>query len=197
MIDANQAYTAAEAIQLANRIAQYDIAWLEEPVPPEDLAGYRRVRGAVPIPIAGGEAEYTHYGVRDLIAADAVDILQPDITVTGGFTAYRRILVLAQAHNLAVCPHGWVSAVGLLANLQLCAAIPPLPPRLFGEGPLLEVDETFNPFGRSMLGAAVQIERDTIHIPDQPGLGADVTLPSVGAVDPQYRAGVTPNPQRG
>jgi D-galactarolactone cycloisomerase len=181
MIDANQAYTATEAIQLANRIAQYNIAWLEEPVPPEDLAGYRRVRAAVPIPIAGGEVEYTHYGIRDLIAADAVDILQPDITITGGFTAYRRILVLAQAHNVAVCPHGWVSAVGLLANVQLCAVIPPLPPRLFEDGPILELDETVNPFGRSLLGATFRMEGDVITVPEEPGLGEGIRLSGVAA----------------
>lgn len=176
MVDANQAYTAAEAIQLGRQIEPCNITWIEEPVPPEDLVGYRRVRTALQIPIAGGEAEYTHYGIRELIEAEAVDILQPDITITGGFTAYRRILALAQAHNLAVCPHGWVSAVGLLANLQLCATIPPIPHRLFQHGPLLEVDQSFNPFGHPLVAGGLRIERDMIHIPDQPGLGGTVTL---------------------
>jgi D-galactarolactone cycloisomerase len=176
MVDANQAYAAGEAIQLARAIERYDITWLEEPVPPEDLAGYRRVRASVGIPIAGGEAEYAHYGIRELIAAEAVDILQPDITITGGFTAYRRILALAQAHDMAVCPHGWVSAVGLLANLQLCAIIPPIPPRLFGPGLVLELDQTFNPFGMELIEGPPLIRGDLVSIPEGPGLGGAVRL---------------------
>lgn len=180
MVDANQAYTAAEAIQLGRAIECYDISWIEEPVPPEDLAGYRRVRAALTIPIAGGEAEYAHYGIQELIAAQAVDILQPDITITGGFTAYRRILALTQANNLSVCPHGWVSGVGVLANLQLCAMIPPAPNRLFSAGPILELDQTFNPFGVSLTSAALTMDGEMVRIPAQPGLGATLELSRLG-----------------
>ena len=68
MIDANHAYDALGAIALGRRIEEFDIAWFEEPVPPEDLAGYREVKAALKIPIAGGEAEFTRWGFRPLIA---------------------------------------------------------------------------------------------------------------------------------
>ena len=79
MIDANHAYDATGAIALGRRIEELNIAWFEEPVPPEDLAGYRAVKSALKIPIAGGEAEFTRWGFRGLIADRLVDILQPDI----------------------------------------------------------------------------------------------------------------------
>jgi D-galactarolactone cycloisomerase len=71
MIDANHAYDAAAAIQLGRRIEELDIGWFEEPVPPEDLGGYREVKAALAMPIAGGEAEFTRWGFRPLLVERA------------------------------------------------------------------------------------------------------------------------------
>ena len=79
MVDANHAYDATAAIRLGRQIAEFDIAWFEEHVPPEDLEGYKQVKSALRIPIAGGEAEFTRWGFRSLLAERAVDILQPDV----------------------------------------------------------------------------------------------------------------------
>jgi len=68
MVDANHAYDATAAIRLGRIIERHDIGWFEEPVPPEDLAGYREVKSALSIPIAGGECEFTRFGFRDLLA---------------------------------------------------------------------------------------------------------------------------------
>ena len=68
LVDANCAYRAYEAIQLARRIEEYDIFWFEEPVAPDDYEGHRKLAEATIIPIATGENEYTRYGFRDLIA---------------------------------------------------------------------------------------------------------------------------------
>src|SRR5436309_481197 len=84
MADANHAYDATAAIRLGRRIEALDIAWFEEPVPPEDLAGYRAVKAALKIPIAGGGAEFTRWGVRPLLAERVGDILQPDVCAGGG-----------------------------------------------------------------------------------------------------------------
>ena len=84
MVDANHAYDATAAIRLGRMIEPHDIGWFEEPVPPEDLAGYRAVKAALSIPIAGGECEFTRFGFRELLVARAVDIVQPDTCAAGG-----------------------------------------------------------------------------------------------------------------
>src|SRR5439155_6545222 len=75
MVDANHAYDALAAIRLGRRIEPLDIAWFEEPVPPEDLDGYREVKAALRMPIAGGEAEFTRWGFRSILTERAIDIL--------------------------------------------------------------------------------------------------------------------------
>ena len=90
MVDANHAYDAVAAIRLGRMIEAHDIGWFEEPVPPEDLAGYRAVKAALSIPIAGGECEFTRFGFRDLLVSRAVDIVQPDTCAAGGFPNARR-----------------------------------------------------------------------------------------------------------
>ena len=79
MVDTNHAYGRAEALRLGYALEEYDLRWYEEPVAPEDLAGYCELRSKLRIPLAGGENEHTVYGFRDLLAARAVDIAQPDI----------------------------------------------------------------------------------------------------------------------
>ena len=75
MVDANHAYDAVAAIRLGRMIERHDISWFEEPVPPEDIAGYRAVKEAIAIPVAGGECEFTRFGFRDLLASRAIDII--------------------------------------------------------------------------------------------------------------------------
>jgi D-galactarolactone cycloisomerase len=90
MVDANHAYDATAAIRLGRLIEPCDIGWFEEPVPPEDIAGYRAVKAALAIPIAGGECEFTRHGFRELFAAHALDIAQPDTCAAGGLSECKR-----------------------------------------------------------------------------------------------------------
>src|SRR6201988_5318160 len=78
MVDANHAFDAVAAIRLGRMIEPHDIAWFEEPVPPEDLAGYRAVKAALSIPVAGGECEFTRFGFRDVLISQAIELIQPD-----------------------------------------------------------------------------------------------------------------------
>ena len=95
MVDANHAYDAVAAIRLGRLIEPYDIGWFEEPVPPEDLAGYRAVRAALSIPVAGGECEYTRFGFREVLTSQSIDILQPDTCAAGGLTECKKIADMA------------------------------------------------------------------------------------------------------
>jgi L-alanine-DL-glutamate epimerase-like enolase superfamily enzyme len=104
-IDANNGYYARQAIVMARRFEQYNVAWFEEPVLADDIAGLAEVARANVIPVATGEHEYTKYGFKDLIAAGGADIVQPDVCRVGGITEWLKVAHLAHAFNLPVAPH--------------------------------------------------------------------------------------------
>ncbi|MEW4567039.1 mandelate racemase/muconate lactonizing enzyme family protein [Tautonia sp. JC769] len=108
----------------AEMLADYNIVWFEEPLPPDDIDGYAELTRVSPVPIAGGEVLTRRQAFVPWIERRAVDILQPDCTKNGGLTESRRIAWLASEHNVQVVPHGWNTAVGLAADLQFSASIP-------------------------------------------------------------------------
>lgn len=120
-LDANGGYSAKRASVLAARFAEYDIAWFEEPVHADDIAGLAEVRRASPIPVATGEHEYTRFGFKELLTQGAADIVQPDVARVGGVTEWLKIAHLAAAFNLPVAPH----AVSLV-HLHLACCTPNL-----------------------------------------------------------------------
>ena len=174
MVDANHAYDALGAIQLGRLIQPYDIAWFEEPVPPEDLAGYREVKAALDIPIAGGEAEFTRWGFRPLIAERLVDILQPDIAAAGGISETKKIADMASAFGVRVNPHVWGTGVALAASLQLIACLPHNPPGLHPIEPLLEFDQSEHPIRMAVIAEPIVQKDGWVAIPDRPGLGIEI-----------------------
>lgn len=181
MVDANHAYNALEALHLAHALAPYNVTWFEEPVPPEDIDGYCELRQRSPIPIAGGECEYTRFGFRTLIDRRAVDILQPDLCATGGFTEMNRIVAMASAANVPVVPHVWGSNVGLAAALQAYAALPNFPERRFPAEPWFELDQSPNPLREAVTLEKFTLEEGYVIIPDRPGLGITLDLDFVEA----------------
>ena len=181
MVDANHAYNALEALRLAHALAPYDVTWFEEPVPPEDIDGYCELRQRSPIPIAGGECEYTRVGFRTLIDRRAVDILQPDLCATGGFTEMNRIVAMASAANVPVVPHVWGTNVGLAAALQAYAALPNFPERRLPAEPWFELDQSPNPLREAVTLEKFTLEEGYVIIPDRPGLGITLDLDFVEA----------------
>jgi D-galactarolactone cycloisomerase len=173
-VDANHAYDAMTAIRLGRLIEPLDIAWFEEPVPPEDLEGYLQVKRALAMPISGGEAEYTRFGFRDLVARRCVDILQPDICACGGFTEAARIAALANTWGVTVYPHVWGSAVGLHASMQWAASLPPNPFALIPGQQWFELDRTANPFREGLAAEPLKRAGAIIEVPQRPGLGLEV-----------------------
>jgi L-alanine-DL-glutamate epimerase-like enolase superfamily enzyme len=120
-LDANGGYRAKQAIVLARRFEQYNVAWFEEPVHADDLAGLAEVRRDGPLPVATGEHEYTKFGFKALLTQGAADIVQPDVARVGGVTEWLKIAHLAAAFNLPVAPH----AVSLV-HLHLACCTPNL-----------------------------------------------------------------------
>jgi len=176
MVDANHAYNAAEAIRLAREMEAYDVYWFEEPVPPEDIEGYIEVKQKSNILITGGECEFTRYGFRELITRRAVDILQPDLCTTGGFTEIMRIVALASAWNVPIMPHVWGSNVGLAASLQLFAVLPHFPERRFPAEPFFEYDCSPHPLRDGVTQEKFIMKGGYLDIPGRPGLGITLDM---------------------
>ncbi len=162
MVDANHAYNAGTAVRMGFMMEPYDVRFFEEPVPPEDRDGYRKVRTENPIPVAGG----------------CVDIVQPDISACGGFTAFTHVLALANAYGVATIPHVWGSGVAVATALHGVAVVPPFPhtanPLPLLNEPVIEFDRTPNPLRDDLLEDRFALEHGALKVPDRPGLGVTV-----------------------
>lgn len=159
MIDANNRWTAPEAIRFGRMVEKYDPFWFEEPVEASDFAGCAEVKRKLTIPIAAGENEFTRWGARDLINANAVDVLQCDTVLAGGISEGRKIATLASANHMKVSPHGNPHmAVHLLASLPnalIMETYPAVESRQNLALPLFPVKDGY------------------IEVPKKPGLGID------------------------
>ncbi|MGB0086735.1 MAG: mandelate racemase/muconate lactonizing enzyme family protein [Rhodomicrobiaceae bacterium] len=174
MIDANHGYDAIEAIILGRAAERYNIGWLEEPVVPESLDEYIRVRRSQPIPVAGGETWHTRWGFHRAFAAGAVDIAQPDVCAVGGFTEAKKVADLASAFGIRLIPHVWGTGVALAAALHYLAALPDTPPRHEPRQPMLEFDRTHNPFRQEVLKEPIEHRGGEVRVLEGPGLGIEV-----------------------
>ncbi|MDC0278778.1 mandelate racemase/muconate lactonizing enzyme family protein [bacterium] len=151
------------ALSTAQMLADYDVAWFEEPLRPDDMEGYKRLTQAAPLPIAGGEVLTRRQAFIPWLEQQAIDYVQPDVTKVGGLSEERRIADLADDHSVLFVPHGWNTAVGLAADLQLVAAarnarwVEYLTPSRYIDDLLLD---------------PIQMSPDgSLPIPDGPGLG--------------------------
>jgi D-galactarolactone cycloisomerase len=181
MVDANHAYDRVAAIQFGRRAAALDLAWFEEPVPPEDLDGYVAVRQGQPIPVAGGECEFTRWGFREVFRRAADDIAQPDTCAAGGLSECKKIADMAAAFGVRYVPHCWGTGVALAAALQLLAVLPHSPASLDPIEPMLEFDRTEHPIRDAILAEPIRHEAGVVAIPQGPGLGIEIDRGALAA----------------
>jgi D-galactarolactone cycloisomerase len=178
MADANHAYTTPDAFYVGRALDELGAYWFEEPVAPEDHDGYRELRAGLRTNISGGEAEFNRWGWRQILENRGLDIAQPEVCALGGISEYLRVLALCHAHFTPVINHVWGSAIAVATNLQLLAAMPPLPGGLFAREPLLEFDTTENRFRDDLLAEPLDIQgqiarQGAVTIPMGPGLGVE------------------------
>ncbi|MFY0633569.1 MAG: mandelate racemase/muconate lactonizing enzyme family protein [Vannielia sp.] len=179
MVDANHAYTTADAFYVGRAMEEFQPYWFEEPVAPEDLDGYRELRSGLTVNISGGEAEFNRWGWRALLEARGLDIAQPEVCALGGISEYLRVLALCHAHFTPLVNHVWGSAIAVATNLHLLAAMPPLPGGLFPWEPMLEFDTTDNRFRDDLLSEPLDIQGQVARsggyaaVPEGPGLGVE------------------------
>lgn len=123
-VDVHTRLDIASAIRLAKDLERFHLLWLEEPVPPENIAAMREVKQASSTPICTGENLYLRHGFRDLIVQQAADIIMPDIPKCGGLSECRKIANLAELYYIPFAPHNVSSPIGTMASAHVCASVP-------------------------------------------------------------------------
>ncbi len=178
MVDCNQGWrmpwdtrapwTYAQALEVAQELARWNVYWMEEPLHRGDYAGMARLRGATRVRIAGGEGTREMHEFYTLLERACLDVYQPDVVWTGGMTQLARLGAAVKAAGLFFTPHTWGNGLGLMANLHLAAAV--------GAAPFLEFpwDPPFWTTSRRDFPLTQTIEIDAdgwLTCPDAPGLG--------------------------
>jgi len=159
------------ALRTSHMLAEYDVAWFEEPLQPDAIEEYRLLRRTSLVPISGGEVLTRRQAFKPWLESQALDIVQPDVTKVGGITESRRIAWMAQDHGVRFIPHGWNTAIGLAADLQLASAFP--------ETDLVEYI-TGSPYLDELAVGGWQLDEDgMLAIPDAPGLGVELNMDAV------------------
>lgn len=119
LTDANQAFAVDEAIRRARLYEPLDIAWIEEPLPADDVDGHERLANATTIPVAVGESLYSPGQFRNYLQRRACSVVQVDVARIGGITPWLKVAHMAECHNVAVAPHFLMEL-----HISLCAAVP-------------------------------------------------------------------------
>ncbi len=165
MVDAGCAWDADTALARAERLAEFDLEWLEEPLTQDDLAGYRHLAERSPVPIAAGEGEVTRFGFEEL-AACGVRILQPDVAICGGLTVCEEVSEICARTRARPVPHCFSTGINLAASLHWIATAP--------RGDLVEYCLRPSPLMRKLVRNLPPLEAGHVDVPDGPGLGIEL-----------------------
>ena len=165
MLDVNGAWSPREAAKNTMKLEKYDLYWLEEPIwPVHDYANLARLRSRTTIPIAGGENEFTHHGFKQALEKGAYDIVQPDVLMTGGIMACRKIFALAEAWNVDVATHSFFFGPGVPATVHLSLS------NMRNEW--VEINAV--PLEAYFIQPPYRPEKGYLSAPNKPGLGFEV-----------------------
>jgi L-alanine-DL-glutamate epimerase-like enolase superfamily enzyme len=169
-VDLHWNFTAETAMRLAEKLDPYDLAWIEDPVPPKRIEAHRRITGATSTPILTGENVVTVDGFNDLVTEDAVDIAAPDVNRCGGLWELRKIATVCDLYGVPLAPHNIASPVGTIGGAHAMAAIPNVV--------ALEYHAREVPWWNDLVTRTGEsgpvIENGTIDVPEGPGLGIEI-----------------------
>ena len=168
LVDANNAYNRIEALKMGRELDKRDIYWFEEPLSPEDIEGCAELCRKLDTPIAIGENEYARWGFKQLIDANAAQILNADAQVLGGITEWKKVADLAMANHILIAPHGDQEV-----HTHLVSAIP--------NGLIAEYyDNNTNALLKEMFTEPIKLdERGCISAPNKPGLGVTINFEKI------------------
>lgn len=174
MADFNCAYNQSIARRIILELEEQKIEFFEELLAPEDIAGYAAIRNLTPSYIAAGENIFGKISYKDWLAKGALDIYQPDLCSSGGFTECKKIAAITQAYNTMLIPHVWGSGIGLAASLQFIATLPPVPLCQNPLEPMLEYDQSSHPFRLDLINDSVVFKDGFVEVPTGAGIGVEV-----------------------
>jgi D-galactarolactone cycloisomerase len=164
------------ALTKSEMLVDYGVYWFEEPLRPDDLEDFVLLRRNAKVPIAGGETLTRRQSFKEFLGRGAFDIVQPDVTKCGGMSEQRRIVWMAQEYGVRYVGHGWNTAVGLAADLQLAAAFPDVPFVEYIYG---------SPYVDELVKGGWQLDAEGyLTIPQKPGLGIELDAQAVARLTP-------------
>ena len=168
MIETHAMLNYKTAVEMADRLAELDITWYEEPAGPENVNTLKALRDRIDpkISICVGERHYTRHGIRDLLEKHVADIIMPDITRCGGPSEMKRMATMAEAYNVQLAPHNPNGPLSTLASAHVCATIP----NFFRQ------EFMFNdvPWRDEVISHPIDIEQGHLILSERPGLGVDL-----------------------
>ncbi|MEM7021551.1 MAG: mandelate racemase/muconate lactonizing enzyme family protein [Pseudomonadota bacterium] len=162
-MDAHWKFGVNDAIKLAQALEPFDLLWLEDPVPPENLEAQRHVTHSTRTPICTGENLYRKQGFRELIEKQAARIIAPDIPKMGGLAEAKKVADHADLYYIPLAPHNVASPIGTKASAQVCAAM--------NNFLVLEYHAHDVPWWGDLVQGTPVIVDGYIHLDDQPGHG--------------------------
>jgi L-rhamnonate dehydratase len=166
MIDIGHIWDVKTAIHRARRFEEYNVYWLEEPLPPEDYKGYAQLTGAVDMYIAAGEQDSGRISYERLIRESNIDIIQPDLGRCGGLTEGKKIATMAYDRNKKVVPHAFKTGVLVSASTHFVANMP--------HGFLMEFTVSDSPLARNLVKNPVSFQDGYVTLPTASGLGIEL-----------------------
>jgi len=185
MADGNGAYSLSKAIQVGRGLEALDFYWFEEPLPQPDYAAYEILTDKLDIAIAAGEALGSRGAFKEVLTRHAMDIIQPDVSLCGGFAECLFIAEMGRLWGVPSMPHCWGGAVVVAATLHLLSLLPDASWARTTETPMLELDTYENPFRDKLVTAPAKVEDGFVTVPTGPGLGIEI----VEEVIERYRIG--------
>ncbi len=166
MIDIGKRYKLKQAMYIARALEDLNIYWLEEPLPAEDYAGYRKLTEFTTVRIATGEEESGRLAFARLMNESHVDIIQPDLSRCGGLTEAKKIAAMASDYNITLVPHAFKTGVLVAASIQFIASQPGIP--------FLEFSVTESAIRKELLTEPFVQKDGFVEVPQGPGLGIEL-----------------------
>ena len=171
-------YSKSKIQSLIEFMSDYDIYWVEEPVPPDDYRSYRDLHDSTGVSLAGGENENTPGSLVNMGELADVSFLQGDVKQHGGFSGCKQVVNYCEKNSTTYVPHNYGTELGAIANAHLAAAAPEID---FLEYPIYARDNTQIgmypfPLATDILTTGLDVENGTLHVPSEPGLGVEVDL---------------------
>lgn len=179
LVEMHGRFTPATAVEMAREMERFKPGWVEEPVPPENLAALKKASEKISIPVATGERLHTRYDYRQLFELQAADIIQPDITHSGGLLEMKKLAAWAEIYYILIAPHNVGGPVSTAAALHFAASTPNF-----------KIQEHFNDFAEGWVKESAPGNPEVVDgyfaLPQGPGLGVKLNK-DVVRENPQQR----------